>query len=408
MKVFKKKQVYNTCRGCNNPNLFKFFSVKSLPMPEGHIVEYEEEYAQDLDVFFCKACFLVQTQEDLDLDAYYKDYIYTPGNSAYANEFMKITADKLIERGYVKQNSHILEIGSGDGTQLLHFVNKGIAVTGVEPSTPLVKMSNSAGVNTIEAMFNDELAESLTSKNQRFDAVLIQYTFDHLTQPVSFLKQVRNLLTKEGVLLIEVHDFEKILDRNEACLFTHEHSIYPSKDSLTKLLESYGLMVLEYDFIHEKASRGNSMIVVAARNDSSWEKSELQLSERLLQMRNPKTYETFAQNIIVAHERLRKYLKDAILEGKKIAGYGAAGRGVDTCVIAGVNAELLTCIYDKNPSFQNKLTPVSRIPVKEPKALYHDNPDELIVFSYGYLNEIKEYYSKFDGKIKSMLDIISN
>ena len=96
-------------------------------MPEGHVVEHEEEYAQDLGVFFCKECFLVQTQEDLDLDAYYKDYIYTPGNSAYANEFMKITADKLIERGYVKQDSHVLEIGSGDGTQLAHFVNKGIA-----------------------------------------------------------------------------------------------------------------------------------------------------------------------------------------------------------------------------------------------------------------------------------------
>ena len=57
MKVFKKKQVYNTCRGCNKSNLFKFFSVKDLPMPEGHVFEHEDEYAQDIGVFFCKQCF---------------------------------------------------------------------------------------------------------------------------------------------------------------------------------------------------------------------------------------------------------------------------------------------------------------------------------------------------------------
>lgn len=408
MKVFKKNKIYDACRGCQSSDLLKFFSINDLPMPEGHVSEHEEEYAQDLSVFFCRKCFLVQTQEDLDLDAYYKDYIYTPGNSSYANKYMKLTADKLIERGYVGQDSHILEIGSGDGTQLAHFVNRGIAVTGVEPSTPLVEMSLAAGVNTIESMFDDDLAERLRLEGLKFDAVLIQYTFDHLTQPVSFLKHVRELLTSDGVLLIEVHDFEKILERNEACLFTHEHSIYPSKDSITKLLESYGFMVLEYDFIHEKASRGNSMIVVAGRSDSKWEKCELQLSEKLLQMRNPGAYEAFSKNIEVAHEKLRKYLEDALPQGRRIAGYGAAGRGVDTCVIAGITSNLLTCIYDKNPSFQEKLTPVSRIPVKRPSDLFDDNPDELIVFSYGYLDEIREYYSNFDGKIISMLDIISS
>ena len=407
MKVFEKKSVYNSCRGCNSIKLFNFFNVKNLPMPEGHVAQHEEEYAQDLSIFFCKECFLVQTQEDLDLDAYYKSYMYTPGISNYANEFMRITADKLIESGYVKHNSHVLEIGSGDGTQLAHFVNKGIAATGVEPSKPLVKMSTAAGINTIEAMFDDDLAETMLSSDQRFDAVLIQYTFDHLTQPSSFLKHVRSLLTEEGVLLIEVHDFEKILDRNEACLFTHEHSIYPSKDSITNLLETHGFVVLEYDFIDEKVSRGNSMIVVAGRDDCNRKKAELQLSDSLLRMRSLKTYELFAKDVNAAHKKLRKYLAKSVLEGKKIAGYGAAGRGVDTCVIAEIDDKLLYCLYDKNPVFWNKLTPVTRIPVKAPNALFHDNPDELIVFSYGYLEEIREYYSSYRGKIVSMLDIIN-
>lgn len=406
LKSFDIKKIYNSCRGCSGQKLTNFFNIKNLPMPEGHVQAEEEEYAQDLSVFVCTDCFLVQTQEDLDLDQYYKNYVYTPGISFYSDEFMKLTANKLIETGYISRNSKILEIGSGDGTQLMHFLNRGISVTGVEPSSHLVKLSRSRGVNTVEAMFDDALAQRFIRNQQKFDAILIQYTFDHLTDPGLFLKNAKDLLTPEGILLIEVHDFEKILSRNEACLFTHEHSIYPSKDSITNLIEYHGLKVIEYDFLPEKVSRGNSMTVIAAQEEARKPKSVLSLGDGIRRLRALETYNNFAQNISAAHLKLRKYLENARYEGKRVAGYGAAGRGVDTCVLADINSDLLISIYDKNTLFHRKLTPVSRIPVKDPKDLYDDCPDEVIVFSYGYIDEIHDFYSDFHGKIISMLDVM--
>ena len=125
-------------------------------------------------------------------------------------------------------------------------------------------------------------------------------------------------------------------------------------------------------------------------------------------MRNVKSYINFSLKVEIAHKKLHKYINDRNNNGKIVAGYGAAGRGVDTCVIAGITKNDLIAVYDKNPFFENKEMPVSRIPVKKPDTLFKDNPDELIVFSYGYIDEIKTYYSNYDGKIISMLDIMNS
>jgi len=50
--------------------------------------------------------------------------------------------------------------------------------------------------------------------------------------------------------------------------------------------------------------------------------------------------------------------------------------------------------------------PVSGISVNSPDQLYLDNPDELIVFNYGYIEEIREYYKNHKVNIVSMLDLM--
>ena len=69
MKKFKIKQKHNCCRICgiSNKNLLKFFQVKNLPMPEGHVFKNEQAYVHDLDIYWCNKCGMVQTQLELPL-----------------------------------------------------------------------------------------------------------------------------------------------------------------------------------------------------------------------------------------------------------------------------------------------------------------------------------------------------
>ena len=174
------------------------------------------------------------------------------------------------------------------------------------------------------------------------------------------------------------------------------------------MLSRHNLKIIDYNFINDKDKRGNSMTILATTNESSLDESKLVFTNMLDSLKKIDPYNVFADKINKSHKKLKKYIINKNNQNLTIAGYGAAGRGVDTCVIAGITKNDLIAIYDKNPFFDNKEMPVSRIPVKNPDTLFKDNPDELIVFSYGYIDEIKTYYSNYDGKIISMLDIMNS
>jgi SAM-dependent methyltransferase len=408
MKKFEIKREYCSCRVCDagKNSLSNFFHIDSLPMPEGHVVSDESEYVYDMDIYWCKECGMVQTQLDLNLDDYYKEYVYTTGSSKYVEEYMQNFAQELCKEYFLTKDSLVVEVGSGDGAQLEKFRKLGCKVIGIEPSIILASEAEKKHIPTIVSMFNADTVCKLTQDYGNVDAIIIQYTFDHLQQPAEFIRDVSNLLSKNGVLAIEVHDFEKIYERNEACLFTHEHSIYPTFNSIGSLMQLHGMKIIGTDVVSESKRRGNSIVIVAAKLANKNKKIEESLTPISQQLKQESAYNEFGENIYYAHKKLRDYVTRQKEKGNKIAGYGAAGRGVDTCVISGLNDKLITCVYDMNTAFHGKKMPVSNIEVRDPGELFNDNPDELIVFSYGYIDEIKQLYKNHPVCIISLLDLI--
>jgi len=90
--------------------------------------------------------------------------------------------------------------------------------------------------------------------------------------------------------------------------------------------------------------------------------------------------------------RLRGHIRSLRTQGKVVAGYGAGGRGVMTAAMAGLGPDDLLCLCDQNPAFHGLLTPRSHIPVEPPEYIVRRNVDELIIFSYGYIDEIRGFY----------------
>lgn len=408
MNKFKVKEQHSSCRVCDadKSSLYNFFYINNLPMPEGHILSDELAYVHDIDIYWCKNCGMVQTQLDLDLDAYYKDYVYTTGSSKYVEEYMQDFAHTLCAKYLLTQDSVVVEVGSGDGVQLSKFRELGCKVVGVEPSGILASESEKNNIPTIAGMFDADTVSKLVQDYGSVNAIIIQYTFDHLQQPAQFIKDSFKLLDDDGILVIEVHDFEEIYKRNEACLFTHEHSIYPTFNSISHLLQLYDMKIIGTDVVDENKRRGNSIVIIAAKLTNKNKKIKDSLTQLSNKLKHESAYHEFSNKVYYAHNKLKNYITEQKITGKKIAGYGAAGRGVDTAVLAGLDDKLLTCVYDMNVAFHGKKMPVSNIEVRRPAELFSDNPDELVVFSYGYIDEIKEFYKSHPVKVVSLLDLI--
>jgi len=401
------------CRICGNRDLVEFVTLKNIPMPEGHVSpdQFGGEFSMNLSLFWCPICSMVQTQHDLGLEDYYRNYHFNVSSSPLVKTYMKTFSQTLWNRFGLKHDHVVLEIGSGDGFQLSCFRDLGAKVMGIEPSNSLAISSRHLGVPVIEELFDPARTDQFPHEFRHAKVIFSQYTLDHLEDPAYFLKGIGSYLDPhEGIVVIEVHDFEKIFDRSEACLFTHEHTIYPSIVSLGKLFEASGFKLLDYNFLPAKKCRGNSLIAVAGTSLNPLPTIDLCLTPALEVLAKSDTYTDFAKTIKRSHQSLYDHVSMMKKNGRTVAGYGAAGRGVNTLVISGISDADIECVYDMNPHLQELLMPVSGVRVARPEQAFEDSPDEIIVFSYGYLKEIEEYFKEYiadGGVVTSLLDYLT-
>jgi len=407
-----KISIRSCCRICKNLNLFLFLDFDKMPMPDGHIDPDDQQsvFINNLSIYWCPQCGIVQTLHDVDLSSYYSEYDYSVSHSQFTMNFMDNFATDVISRFNISTGDVIYEIGSGDGQQLSYFRNIGADVVGFEPSLSLASLAAEKGIDTIRGYFCEKNVSRLSDNMKKVKLIICQYTFDHIPDPLSFLEDISKVLDPEqGVAIFEVHDFEKIVERNEACLFTHEHFLYLTIESFRKLLNRCDFKIISYNFLSETICRGNSLIVAASLNSSNHESELIFQSNLLLELKNKERYIIFSEAVAKSHSQLKRFIHDQHRKGNIVAGYGAAGRGVNTLCIAGLTNKDIYCVFDINENLHGKLMPGSNVPVLPPSAIFDSTVDMVIVFSYGYLDEIRaalKPYLKKGGQMISILDLL--
>lgn len=400
------------CRICESRDLQRFLHFARMPFTDQFVSKANlgQEFRADLDVFFCKSCRTAQTLHDVEVTEYYRDYRYTVSSSGFARRFMERLAEETVRRFGLRSGDSVLEIGSGDGHQLLCFKKLGCRVLGFEPSADLTQASREIGVDVAQCLFNSDSIGEIPSDMQPAQAVLLTYTFDHLPEPLPFLKVVSQVLDpKRGVLVIEVHDIERILERKETCLFEHEHTIYLSRLSMKRLLERAGFKLLTTELLPESERRGNSLLIVAARPEAIHEPDASTEHNLPTQLDEWAAYSVFEAQVSAAYEKFRTHVRSLRAAGKRVAGYGAGGRGVMTLAMAQLTADEVEFLGDQNPSFDGLYTPVTHIPVVSPERLIQEQLTDIIVFSYGYIAEIRASLAKHEargGRFVSLLDLL--
>ena len=407
----KKISFLNSCRVCKQKNVSKILNFKDMPFTDEFVSKENigKEFLYDIDIFLCDDCLTVQTQHDVDIDKYYVNYEYSVGNSPKALKFMKTLASKINDQFFFeKKEKSILEIGSSDGSQLKQFKDLGFNVLGVEPSMQLSKFANKQNIKTLNTLFSKKTVRSFKKNNQEFNIILLTYTFDHLAEPGEFLESCSKIINPDdGYLIIEVHDLEQIYKKNEFCLFEHEHSIYLTKKSASKLLEKYNFEIIDFNFIGDDIRRANSLLFIAKKKNHSYTTNITKKGVSKI-FESKEFYYDFGNKIEKAITNLDNYVQKQTNKGKKIAGYGAGGRGIMTLANMKTSSKL-DFLIDKNPKSKEIYTPSSNIPVVGLKHLEKNSIDEIIVFSYGYINEIKNELNTYgyqSNQIKSFIDLM--
>ena len=96
-----------SCRYCKHPLSKKVVSLSNMPLTNEYIHKNQtdiKEFEEDINIFECSNCGLVQNPINLDYESYYRDYDYTTGHSSFAQKFFDLYADIAINF-YVQENS---------------------------------------------------------------------------------------------------------------------------------------------------------------------------------------------------------------------------------------------------------------------------------------------------------------
>ena len=86
--------------------------------------------------------------------------------------------------------------------------------------------------------------------------------------------------------------------------------------------------------------------------------------------------------------RLLEFLIARRREGKRIAGYGAPGKGNTLLNYCGIRTDLLEFTVDRNPYKQGQFLPGTRIPIRHPDALEQARPDYILILPWNLKDEI--------------------
>ena len=397
-KVTQKK--INHCRICEAINLETILLLPNMPFTDQFVAEQDlnGEFLGNIEIGICQKCGSVQNLNDTDMTDYYNDYTYTVQSSLFAMNFMRKLAEKIKENYFPNQDKiSVLEIGSGSGEQLMEFKKLGADVLGIEPSAKLSDYANAIGIKTITGFFD----ENTPIEKKSFDLVISSYTFDHIPHPRAVLSNIYDILKNDGLVVTEIHDLELIKERREFCLFEHEHYIYLNQQTFTNLLAETGFEVLTFELLELSEKRANSMISVAKKRTDKVRNPDFLIKKELDSIKQ------LSDNIYLSIKNLDYWLENN--QNKKIVAYGAGGRGVMT-LAAAKNAGKISYMVDKNPKAQHIWAPKSHIPVFGIEQLEKEKVDIIIIFSFGYFDEIVCECAKYGYKkdqFISILDILN-
>ncbi len=382
-----------TCRGCGAAALSTLLDLGHMPIAN----ELPPAPAQQAERFplhlrICRDCCLGQVGEVVPRERLFSDsYPYFSGTSSTWAAHCRSLVGQLVQDLSLRAGELCVEIASNDGTLLKFAADFGLAVLGIEPAQSVADHARRRGVRTIQEFFGSMTAKHVRELYGAPRVIVANNVMAHVPDLHDFLLGLAALSAPHTVITVENPDLLTMLKEGYFDTIYHEHYSYLSTRAVVRAAAQAGLEVIR---VEELPTHGGSlrwwMALTGSRQADPSVREALQredaggLDSQVLHA----SFSARAANVI---DDLRAWLAECQEEGARVAGYGAAAKGMTLLgAICATEADL-AYVVDASPAKQGRFVPGTGIPILPPEHLLEDPPDRVLILPWNLASEIGQY-----------------
>ena len=382
-----------TCRFCNAQLVHTLCDLGMSPLCESILAADETNQMEPfypLKVWVCHKCLLVQLEQYVSAEHIFTEYAYFSAFSTAWLEHAKSYVSMITERLGLGAKSHVIELASNDGYLLQYFVERGIPALGIEPAANVAEAARKRGVETLVKFFDRELGAELAAAGKRADLVIGNNVLAQVPDLNSFVAGIANVLAPTGTATLEFPHLQRLIEGNQFDTIYHEHFGYFSLLAVETIFAAHGLTIFD---VEELWTHGGSIRIYARPTTDTGRPIgprvvELRAREEGLGFRNMATYAAFEERVRETKRRILELLIDAKRAGKRIAGYGAPGKGNTLLNYCGIRTDFIDFTVDRNPYKHGRFLPGTHIPCFAPDKIDAEKPDYIFILPWNLKDEI--------------------
>lgn len=406
MNSFKKIKY---CRICASKNLKEIINLGKQNIQGAFVKKgFPKPYFRKipLKLLLCPQCSLVQLQHTVNPKIMYKNYWYMSGiNKTMRNHLKEIVNSslKIIKKNRLRK---VLDIGCNDGTLLRNYPASFHKV-GIDPSQIIEtinyknKMRN---FNFFKSFFPSKKFITKFKKN-KFDIITSIAMFYDLENPNIFVKNIKEILKKNGIWIIEMSYLSEMIKTNSFDTICHEHLEYYSLKSLNYLMNQNGMKIFKISF--NNINGGSIRCYISHQDQILYQRQkdkEIILNclkkEKKNKIYQAATYSKFNKKIKFIKNKIKNLLNKIRLQKKTIHIYGASTKGNTIIQFLNICNKQIPYAAERNPIKWGAKTLGSNIKIISEQDSKLLKPDYYFVLPWHFKKEILNRERKILGKVK--------
>ena len=380
------------CRFCRTPLELTVVDLGKSPLCESFLPADRLETVEPffpLHVRTCSSCWLAQLPSFVPPEEIFTDYAYFSAFSDSWVEHARAYVQAISTRLGLTSDSLVVELASNDGYLLQHFLPLGVPVLGIDPAANVAEAAEARGVPTLVDFFDTTLAERLAAEGRLADLIIGNNVLAQVPDLNDFVRGISVLLAPGGTGTFEFPHLARLLEGLQYDTIYHEHYSYFSLSTISAVFAAQGLAVVD---VEELASHGGSLRVHVAHESAqrtpSTAVADVLAREDAEGLRDPDRYRRFAEDVKESKRALLELLIAYKRDGKRIAGYGAPGKGNTLLNYCGIGTDFLDYTVDRNTYKHGRFTPGTQIPILPVEHIAETRPDVIVILPWNLAREI--------------------